>query len=759
MLALMLISLFSFSQTVGLVLSGGGAKGVAHIGVLKALEENNIPVHYITGTSMGAVVGALYASGYSVQEIEDIFQSDDIIHWVAPGFNKKNIYFYMEGDPNASWQIFKIKYDSKLSFKLPTNLVTPYTMDYALMEMFAGPAAAAGYDFDSLFVGFRCVAADISENRAHVMKSGDLGEAVRASMTFPFYFRPVMVDKRLLFDGGMYNNFPVNIMIEDFNPDIIIGSKAASNYGPPEVDDVISQIQSMLMEKTEYVINAENGVLISPELHRVNLMDFSYASAFIDSGYAAAQRMIPEILEKFGSFCPESEVEKKRAEYKAKIPPVAVDSFDIDGITDLQKVYVNKQLAGSLRKKSHSQKYTAEEIRPEYFKLASEENVDYIFPKLIYDPFDSTFALHLDMKRENRLTADIGGLVSSGTTNEIFIQLGYNYWRKNSLSIRGNTYLGRFYNSGQLNGRLSFPGRLPVFMQMKYTYNAWNFFKTATYFFEDKNPSYILQTDNFWDYQTGIPLTPKGKVSLGISSGRKKDEYYPSNQFSRLDTADYTTFDFVSPGLLLHLNSLNRKQYPSTGAMLKIQARYILGNERNVPGSTSKNRDEYTFYHKWLETRLIYDNYFETIGPLHLGFYGEVTLSSQQLFNNYTSSVLAAPAFQPVPESKTLFLPQFRSYNFAALGLKNVFLLNKNLDLRLEAYGFQPFSQISKKDDNTVELGKIFSNRYYMASVTMVYHLPFGPASLGVNWYDGSDEPFTFNFNLGFIIFNNRPFE
>lgn len=757
--AILLFCLISSGQTVGLVLSGGGAKGVAHIGVLKALEENHIPIDYIAGTSMGAVVGALYASGYTVGEIEEVFLSEDINNWVSPEYNKKNVYYFKEVDPNASWQNFKMKYDQKLSFKLPTNLVTPYTMDFDLMKKYAGPCAAAGRNFDSLYIPFRCVASDISENKPVIMRSGDLGEAVRASMTFPFYFKPMMVDNKLLFDGGMYNNFPVNIMEEDFSPDVIIGSKAASNYGPPKVDDVISQIQTMLMEKTDYEIDSARGVLIEPELQRISLMDFSFAREFIDSGYAAAKRMIPHILERVHQSSPNQTPDRKRDEFKSKIPPILIDSFEFNGITDLQKIYVNKQITGSIRKKSRAELYTLEEIKPKYFKLASEVIVDYIFPKLTFDPTDSAYTMNMEIKRENKLSADLGGLISSGATNEIFIQLRYNYWRKNSLSLMGNTYLGRFYNSGQLSGRLDFPGKLPVFMGMKYTYNTWNFFKTATYFFEDENPSYILQTDNFWSFQTGLPLTLNGKTALSLTSGRKKDQYYQSNQFSRLDTADVTYFDFFSPGMHFQLNSLNRKQYPSAGALLNLSVRYILGKEKNIPGSTSGTRDEYSNYHRWIEARLTYDNYFESIGPFHLGFFGEVCLSSQQLFNNYTSSVLAAPAFQPLPESKTLYLPQFRSYNYASIGLKNIIQLSKNLDLRLEGYAFQPFSQISNKDDNTPEFGKIFSNRYYMASSAFVYHLPFGPASMGVNWYDGNEQPFYFNINIGYFIFNSRPFD
>ena len=103
------------------------------------------------------------------------------------------------------------------------------------MEWFAEAGAACNYNFDELAIPFRCVASDISENKFIVLKQGNLDKAIRASMTFPFYFKPIRIENKLMWDGGMYNNFPVDVLIEEFKPEIIIGSKAASNYGPPRM--------------------------------------------------------------------------------------------------------------------------------------------------------------------------------------------------------------------------------------------------------------------------------------------------------------------------------------------------------------------------------------------------------------------------------------------------------------------------------------------------------------------------------------------
>src|ERR1051325_564845 len=173
----------SYSQKVGVVLSGGGASGLAHIGVLKALEENNIPVDYITGTSMGAFVGAMYAIGYSPKQIEAFVLSEDFNNQVYGNIDKRYVYYFKKKDPNASWISLKLSLDTTFETNLPTNLVNPATIDFALMEGMAPAIAVAKYNFDSLLIPFRCVAADIETKTTVVFQNGDLSEAVRASIS------------------------------------------------------------------------------------------------------------------------------------------------------------------------------------------------------------------------------------------------------------------------------------------------------------------------------------------------------------------------------------------------------------------------------------------------------------------------------------------------------------------------------------------------------------------------------------------------
>ncbi|MDR1161402.1 MAG: patatin-like phospholipase family protein, partial [Tannerellaceae bacterium] len=198
LITLFFITIPSLSaQKVGLVLSGGGAKGATHIGVIKALEENNIPIDYITGTSIGAIIGSLYAMGYSPDEMLELLLSDEFGYWQSGRVESDYIYYFKKPDATPEIAHFSIDISDSLQIKtkfLPQSLVNPIQMNQAFMGLFAQATAKAGWNFDNLFVPFRCVGADVYNKKPVLFKNGDLGDAVRVSMTFPFVFKPIWKD-------------------------------------------------------------------------------------------------------------------------------------------------------------------------------------------------------------------------------------------------------------------------------------------------------------------------------------------------------------------------------------------------------------------------------------------------------------------------------------------------------------------------------------------------------------------------------------
>ena len=213
---LLLLPMWVQAQKVGLVLSGGGAKGLTHIGIIRALEENNIPIDYITGTSMGAIVGSLYAMGYSPDDMEALLKSEDFKRWYSGEVEEEYMYYFKKNLPTPEFLNIRLSFRDSLKIKpqfLPSSVVDPVQMNLVFIDLYARATAACGGDFDKLFIPFRCVASDVYNKKQLVMKRGDLGDAVRASMSFPFMFKPIEIDSVLAYDGGIYNNFPTDVMI------------------------------------------------------------------------------------------------------------------------------------------------------------------------------------------------------------------------------------------------------------------------------------------------------------------------------------------------------------------------------------------------------------------------------------------------------------------------------------------------------------------------------------------------------------------
>ena len=164
----------------------------------KALEENNIPVDYITGTSAGAMIGSMYSAGISPQQMEHLFFDDKFDLMSNGGVETQYKYFFRKTDSDASMVNFRFSKDFNVPKSLPTNLTNSISLDFEYMKQYSNISAQANYNFDSLFVPFRCVASDISTKSQVVFATGHLNQAVRASMTYPGYIRPIMVDGKLL---------------------------------------------------------------------------------------------------------------------------------------------------------------------------------------------------------------------------------------------------------------------------------------------------------------------------------------------------------------------------------------------------------------------------------------------------------------------------------------------------------------------------------------------------------------------------------
>ncbi|MDE7458486.1 MAG: patatin-like phospholipase family protein, partial [Muribaculaceae bacterium] len=238
-------SINSVHQSVGLVLSGGGAKGIAHIGVIRALEDNNIPIDYIAGTSMGSIVGGLYACGYTTDEMLDLILSEGFSYWSTGTMDPRLSFYLNRARQTPAMLNIPISFGKSKSSSVPQSLISPLPMNFAFMELFSPITAQTKGDFNRLMVPYRCVASDVAARHKMVLSSGSIGDAIRASMSFPAVFQATEVNGALLYDGGIYDNFPVDVMRSVFAPSIMIGVDVSTEETGPQTS-ILDQLTNLI---------------------------------------------------------------------------------------------------------------------------------------------------------------------------------------------------------------------------------------------------------------------------------------------------------------------------------------------------------------------------------------------------------------------------------------------------------------------------------------------------------------------------------
>lgn len=751
---LLFLALGAGAQRVGIVLSGGGAVGMVHIGVLKALEENDIPIDCIAGSSMGALVGGMYAAGYSPHMIDSIFNTELNRIMAAGGIEERYMYYFKQDAPDASLVTVKLDLDTTIQLSLPTNLRSPVLIDFEQMRSFAPASSAAGYNMDSLFVPFRCVASDITANRAVTFSKGDLAQAVRASMSYPFYFKPIRIDGHLMMDGGLFNNFPSDVLYDAFLPDVIIGSNVGLNGAPPSEDDLMSQLRAMMQQQTDYTIPCENSVIVQPRT-ATTIFDFSDPGQTILDGYNAAMARMPEIKAIIQQYRGKEELAARRAQWAARLHEPVFGDVHIQGLTKQQSLYVERTLLGR-----RPEPLTSTELKPRYFRLYADYNVAGLHPKATYNKQNGNYDLDLLVKREKDLDVRFGGIFSSRPINTGLVGVRYNIFGRSSARLEALSYFGKFYAAGQAKLRVDLSTRVPIYLEPVFTLQRWDHFSSFTTFFDEVRPSYIVLREGWGGINAGLSVGNKGLLRYDFKYVQSRDSYYQALEWSATDTADVTEFYHVSTGLLMERNSLNRKQHPNAGECLKAELRYYGGDEVTTPGTVGDgSRIPVDQHHEWLAAKVTLDKYFVASKAFRLGFLLEGLYSDYPLFSNYTASVARAPVFQPTPESRTYFLEDFRAKQYAAGGVRTIIALSKNrIDLRLEAYVFQPFKAIEREQvdlPQPVE-GRTISRRYHLASGSLIYQSPIGPIWFNTSYIEGLEKPWVVSLNFGYVIFAQR---
>jgi len=747
---LLLNPLMSFSQGVGLVLSGGGASGFAHIGVLKALEENHIPINFISGTSAGAFVGSLYACGMSPSEIEAYVKSDKFLLMSKGEVERKHEFLLREDPLNSSIFSFSFSIDSLFLKSLPTNFIRPELLDYEMLRIQGKTAATFQNNFDSLFVPFRCVASDIVEKKGIVFSTGNLNEAVRASMTYPFYINPIKINGTLYFDGGLYNNFPADVVYDHFNPDFIIGSKVTYNAKPPKEDDLISQLTNMLVTQTNFTLPCQNGIIIEPK-SSIQTFDFEDVETAINDGYNATMLIIDSIKKEISLRVTPAEIDKKRRDFLRKVPQMTINNVETFHANGKDEQFVQQ----SILKNNDNQIINENRFERRYFRTYATPQISYLYPTLSLQK-DSSFALRIAVSKAKQFRVDVGGVLSSRAINTGFLQVNYLNVRRMAIGINANSYFGKFYGSGKVGVDFHLPTYWPLSINTYGVINRWDYFRSFATFFEDVKPSFLVQYESYIGVQLKLPIFNNSKLTFDYRFTELEDSYYQTENFTNKDTSDLTTFKGNVYTCFIEQNSLNRKQYATSGSLLSLKFRFVTGGENSISGSQSTEQYDYKKHHEWINIYGEAQQYILAKKRSAIGIHGVASLTSQSLFKNYTASLLSMNTFQALPDMQTYFLPEYRSPQFISIGVNLVFTPRSNFDIRFDGYFYQPFKQLVKNNDGSFGYSKLFNGASTVASLSAIYHSPVGPLRLSLNYFPKQLKPLILQFSYGFILFNER---
>ncbi|BDW92160.1 patatin [Flagellimonas marinaquae] len=374
---------------VGLVLSGGGAKGLAHIGTLKVLEEAGVQIDYIGGTSMGAIVGALYASGYSAHQLDSIFKSTDFTDLIQDNVPRGAKTFYEKEDSeryalSLPFENFKVSFPQAISGGQNIyNLLVQLLFHVKDVQ-----------DFGKLPIPFLCVATNVETGEEILLDKGYLPEAIVASGTFPSLFEPAEIEEQILIDGGVVNNYPID-HVKAMGADIIIGVDVQHDLATREslssATEILLQINNYRTVNDMKSKSKKTDIYIRPDIDEFSVIDFERGREIIDNGEISARAKMDQFVQI---------AEAQKSEPKPKKNIKLMDSLTINRmIIEGNDRYTRGYIKGKLRF-NLSEKIAFEDLKQGINNLSATGN----FKAIRYDLVSNGLGTDLILKLKEEPT-------------------------------------------------------------------------------------------------------------------------------------------------------------------------------------------------------------------------------------------------------------------------------------------------------------------------------------------------------------------
>ncbi len=562
----LLLTLFTLASSaqqrpkIGLVLSGGGAKGAAHIGVLKVLEQSRVPIDYIVGTSIGAYVGGLYALGYTPEEIETIMLSTPWDQSYSDFVPREDLLFADQALRDQYNISLRLGYSDK-RLKAPSGLLLGQTASQLLR---GSTDVIAKFDhFDQLTIPFRAVATDLVTSKAIVIEKGSITKAMSASAAVPSILEPVLIDNRLLVDGGISNNMPVDV-IKDMGAELVIavdiGSPLADKEDITNTIDVLNQLSTILTNNTtlEQKRNlTASDLYIRPDIDNLSTTDFSIMPQALALGKLAANSQLDKIKKLSIS-------EQLYSEYKANRAAISQKWFSVLTQPIIAIDYQNNSKVNQKIIAEHFAIKVGDVVDKEQLKLA----IDRVYS---LDKFERVDAEFKDSKN---------GRILVLTTNEKswgphFINFGFSL--QSDFSSSTHIALDAAYilnditsNGGQWKNELSIGWETLLATEFKQPIGDTQAFYTRARlaFAQDKWAQLNLRPELENEYLQslaglGINYNNQGVIELGLVAD-KGDLRFNNTGFEGITYTSYGGY------LAFGFDNLNSINFPTSGNKLSI---------------------------------------------------------------------------------------------------------------------------------------------------------------------------------------------
>ena len=415
---------------VALVLSGGGAKGYAHLGVLKVLEKENIKIDYIAGTSIGAFVGTLYSIGYSIDDIEKVLDNLNTESFLESGTDLTGLD--LDKKESLKKYSFYINFDNNLNYSLPKGLRE--TEEFYLVVKNLLKNYENIKNFDNFPISIRVIATNLNTGETKSFSEGDIAKVLTASMAIPTIFEPVEVNGALYVDGIVSRNLPVEEAY-DMGADLVIASDVGTPVVKKDNYNILSVLNQMVAIQSSYITKGSKGkatVLISPDIKNISATDTTKRKDLINLGEVAAQNQISKLKE-----FPKTSSNKERAEVeKEKQNNFIISKIEYDQKFDKNTIDILNNFFRSLLYKPISESDIEKKIVDVY-------NSKYM-NKLYYTIEDDILHLNGEKGHLNRIGVGFNYQTGYGTTFNLGTDLFFNGKFGNSINLnfKFGDYLG-----------------------------------------------------------------------------------------------------------------------------------------------------------------------------------------------------------------------------------------------------------------------------------------------------------------------------